>query len=99
MKPHPSSAQALPTPQDCPTSCEVWGQPRHTTPALPSPQDYLTSREVRDQYRLSIPFLSQMRCRGEGPRFTRLGIRKVLYLRADVQTWLEAHAIKTKSAI
>jgi predicted DNA-binding transcriptional regulator AlpA len=66
--------------------------------ALPAPQDYLTSREVRDQFRLSIPFLSQLRCRGEGPRFTRLGIRKVLYLRSDVKAWLEAHAIETRSA-
>ena len=67
-------------------------------PALPTPQDYLTSREVRDQYRLSIAFLSQLRCRGEGPRFTRLGVRKVLYLRSDVQAWLESHAIETKPA-
>ena len=71
--------------------------PLNTQPALPSPQDYLTSRELLQQYRLSAGFLSAMRCRGEGPRFVRLGLRKVLYLRADVEAWIQAHAVQTAS--
>lgn len=69
----------------------------NTPPALPMPEDYLTSREVRDRYRLSTGYLSSLRCKGEGPRFTRLGIRKVLYLRADVEAWLQAHSVETNA--
>jgi len=68
------------------------------TPLLPTPQDYLTSREIKEQYRLSRPFLSLMRCTGKGPRFMRLGARKVLYLRADVEAWIQAHAVETEQA-
>ena len=67
-------------------------------PALPTPQDYLTSRQVSEQYHLSIPLLSQWRCKGEGPRFIRLGRRKVLYLRSDVVAHLDANAVETKPA-
>jgi len=69
-----------------------------TPPALPTPQDYLTSRDLVVQYRLSTPYLSLMRCRGEGPRWIRLGKRKVLYLRADVEAWIQAHAVETAKA-
>lgn len=71
--------------------------PLNTPPALPTPQDYLTSRELLQQYRLSSAFLSAMRCRGEGPRWIKLGRRKVLYLRADVEAWIQAHAVETAS--
>ena len=64
----------------------------------PSPEDRLTSREVTEQYRLSSAFLSNLRCQLEGPRFTRLGIRKILYRRADVEAWLQAHTVETKPA-
>lgn len=67
------------------------------TLALPSPQDYLTSRELGLQYRLSPAFLSVMRCQGKGPRWIRLGAKKVLYLRADVEAWIQAHAVETAS--
>lgn len=60
-------------------------------PALPKPQDYLTSREIQGHYRMSIGYLSQLRSRGEGPRFYKLGARKILYLRADVEAWINAH--------
>ncbi|MDP2815966.1 MAG: hypothetical protein Q8O19_04740 [Rectinemataceae bacterium] len=69
-----------------------------TAPALPTPQDYLTSRELGLQYRLSTAYLSMMRCRGEGPRFMRLGAKKVLYLRADVESWIQSHAVETVKA-
>jgi predicted DNA-binding transcriptional regulator AlpA len=71
--------------------------PINTPPALPNPQDYLTSREVTQQYRLSVGLLSTMRCQGIGPRFIRLGVRKVLYLRSDIEAWLQAHAVQTAS--
>jgi predicted DNA-binding transcriptional regulator AlpA len=65
----------------------------NVTPTLPKAMDYLTSREIQAQYRLSIAYLSQMRTRGEGPRYARLGSRKVIYLRADVERWIIAHSI------
>ncbi|BDU77986.1 helix-turn-helix transcriptional regulator [Mesoterricola sediminis] len=63
-----------------------------------SPDDFLTSRDVTKQFRLSAAFLSALRCKGEGPRFTRLGRRKVLYRRADVEAWLKAHEVETNPA-
>lgn len=69
-----------------------------TTLALPTPEDLLTSREVTACFRLSSALLSAWRCKGEGPRFFRLGTKKVLYKRADVEAWLQAHAVDTKSA-
>lgn len=65
--------------------------------ALPNPQDYLTSRETSQRYRLSTAFLSSMRMKGTGPRFIRLGAKKVLYLRADIEAWIQAHSVETAS--
>ena len=62
---------------------------------LPTPEDFLTSREVTAQFRFSSALLSSWRCKEEGPRFFRLGAKKVLYRRADVEAWLQAHAVDT----
>lgn len=68
------------------------------SPPLPNPQDLLTRREVCQQYRMSLPWLSLIGTRGEGPAMFRLGRKKILYRRADVEAWLEAHSTAPKSA-
>ncbi|MBZ0251735.1 MAG: DNA-binding protein [Candidatus Methylomirabilis sp.] len=38
---------------------------------------------------IPVRSLEGLRLRGGGPKFTRAGKRKVLYLLADLQAWLE----------
>jgi len=65
---------------------------------LPQAQDLLTRREVCQQYRMSLPWLSALGARGEGPTMLRLGKKKILYRRTDVEAWLEAHSTATQGA-
>ncbi|MBS0235541.1 MAG: helix-turn-helix domain-containing protein [Proteobacteria bacterium] len=58
------------------------------------PDDLLTTFEAAQVLRLSVPTLERMRLAGNGPIFIKLGPGKrarVVYRRADLDTWLLAH--------
>jgi predicted DNA-binding transcriptional regulator AlpA len=57
----------------------------------------LTSREVGAWVGLTPAALSQLRFKGRGPKFRRLGPRTVRYVQSDVQAWID-EAERTPSA-
>ena len=56
----------------------------------------LTERQVAEHLGLSVATLRAWRHRGKGPRFLRLG-RSVRYLPADVDEFVRASAVDTRS--
>jgi predicted DNA-binding transcriptional regulator AlpA len=56
--------------------------------------DLLSTRELADWLDVSIQWVEIGRHAGYGPRFRRIGPRRIRYLRADVMEWLDdrAHA-------
>lgn len=49
---------------------------------------WMTVAEAADYLRVSKPFLNKARCYGGGPRFSKLGSKRILYNRADLDTWV-----------
>lgn len=56
-------------------------------PSATSP--YLTTPEAAAYLRVSKSYLDKGRVYGNGPRFVRLGERKVVYRIADLDAWAE----------
>jgi len=56
--------------------------------------DALTTQEVAERLRLSPRTLELWRQRGDGPPYVRVGPRRVLYRRADVETWLASRLVE-----
>lgn len=52
----------------------------------------LTGEEVGEWVGLTPSALSQMRFKGTGPKFRKLGPKTVRYSAADVQAWIDASA-------
>ena len=63
------------------------------TPALPAAKlaagNLLTDTEVAALYGCAVATLRNMRWRGEGPAFVRLGGRMIRYKPADVQAFID----------
>lgn len=49
-----------------------------------------TPEEVAEALHTSPAGLAQLRYRGEGPKFVRVGRRRVLYRWSDVENWIAA---------
>ena len=62
--------------------------PKHTDDPRP---DLLTISEAAELLRTPVATLRYWRHLGTGPASFRLG-RRVLYRRADLRTWIDAHA-------
>ena len=60
------------------------------------PEDKLGHRDAARHLGLAQSTLAKMRCRGGSPPFLRLG-RKVVYCRADLDTWLNARRATSTS--
>jgi hypothetical protein len=58
---------------------------------IPSDIDTATPAQVADALDTTVAGLAQMRYRGTGPRFTRVGSRKVLYRWSDIRAYLDAN--------
>lgn len=50
---------------------------------------YLLVEQAADYLRVSKNNLDKLRVSGKGPRFVRLGRRKVLYRKSDLDKWVE----------
>ena len=50
---------------------------------------YLTVPQAADYLRVSKNHLDKLRVSGRGPPFARLGRRKVLYRRSDLDKWVD----------
>ncbi|MBB4853765.1 putative DNA-binding transcriptional regulator AlpA [Mycobacteroides chelonae] len=53
--------------------------------------DTATPKEVAAYLHTSEAGLAQLRYRGQGPKFVRVGPRKVIYRWADVKAYLDAN--------
>ena len=59
--------------------------------------DYLTVKEASVMLRVSKSYLDKLRCSGGGPEFVRVGIRKILYRRCDLESWIRQHRFESTS--
>ena len=55
-----------------------------------SNKTFMTTKEVARYLSVSTSWLEQLRCRGEGPPYYKLG-GKVLYEKSEVDAWFESH--------
>ena len=53
-----------------------------------------TSKDVAAYLHTTEQGLAQMRYRGTGPRFIKVGPRKILYRWSDVQAFLDANTVQ-----
>ncbi|MFC3373085.1 helix-turn-helix transcriptional regulator [Glutamicibacter protophormiae] len=60
-----------------------------TTVTIPEVEVLHTPAALGDRLGLSVGALAQMRYRGNGPRFIKLGGRQVRYRESDIQAWLD----------
>jgi predicted DNA-binding transcriptional regulator AlpA len=58
--------------------------------------DMATPEEVAEALHTTTAGLAQMRYRGNGPKFVRLGERRVLYRWSDIEDWIAA-STRTRS--
>lgn len=54
--------------------------------------------ELADELGCSVAFLAQRRYMGDGPKFIKMGARKVRYRRVDVEAWLAARTTSRTAA-
>lgn len=59
---------------------------------------YLTSKEAAAYRRLAEITLRKERMSGTGPRYVKHG-RRVLYVKADLDTYLRAHIIEPRKSL
>lgn len=62
--------------------------------------EYLTEREFSKRYHVSVRTVQRWRVTGEGPRFVRLGPRRVVYRLSDCEFWAASrtHASRAEEA-
>ncbi len=58
--------------------------------ALSNPEIYLTEVEFAGRYHLGRRTVQRWRGTGEGPRWVRLGQRRILYRLSDIEAWAAA---------
>ncbi len=63
---------------------------------LPGKRELLSEREVHTQFGLGVPWLRKCRRLRSGPPFVKIG-RMIRYRRADVEQFLDAHVIQTRT--
>lgn len=52
----------------------------------------LTPNEVADALGVTVGTLNNLRYRGEGPDFIKLGHRTIRYRQEDIEAWIESRA-------
>jgi len=69
-------------------------QRRVTSPAK---SEYFSVKETAIFLKVSKSFVDKLRGSGGGPEFLRLGRRKILYRRVDVENWARARRFESTS--
>ena len=59
----------------------------------------LTPRDVAMAYGLSEGTLANWRCKRIGPRFYRLGGRKIGYFKEDLEAWARREPVLTRDSV
>jgi predicted DNA-binding transcriptional regulator AlpA len=55
----------------------------------------LSQRQAADYLGLTIPTLQRQRTDGTGPRFLKLGKRKVAYRLSDIHEWIDGRVVRS----
>jgi predicted DNA-binding transcriptional regulator AlpA len=50
--------------------------------------EILTTPQAADFLKLAVSTVEKLRCHGGGPKFIKLGSRRVAYLKADLEEWI-----------
>lgn len=58
----------------------------------------MTTAEAARHLGINPGYLTNLRCWGTGPRWRRVGLRSVRYLRADLDAWIARRASKDADA-
>lgn len=80
-----------------PKSSPAYSGAAPRVPAPDPPTDWITTPEVAALLQVPESRVFDLRKRGTGPRWYKLGHRDVRYSRADVLAWLEEKARAPKS--
>lgn len=59
---------------------------------------YLTEREVSERYRIPQRTLEYWRVTGDGPAFTRLGARRIVYAETACEAWATSRTFASRAA-
>jgi len=59
----------------------------------------LTPRDVSIVYGISEGTLANYRCKRVGPKFYRLGGRKIVYFQNDLETWARREPVLTRDSV
>ncbi|HEY0200830.1 MAG TPA: DNA-binding protein [Burkholderiaceae bacterium] len=60
-------------------------------------ETYLTERQFSDRYHVAPRTLQRWRVTGEGPRFVRLGVRRIAYRLSDAEAWAGQHVYVSRA--
>jgi predicted DNA-binding transcriptional regulator AlpA len=52
--------------------------------------EILTTRQASDYLKLAVSTVEKLRCHGGGPKFIKLGSRRVAYLKPDLEEWISS---------
>jgi excisionase family DNA binding protein len=58
---------------------------------------YLGTRDAASYLSLSADTMERMRLRGDGPAFARVGDRRIVYRREDLDAWVAARVVTSTS--
>jgi hypothetical protein len=61
------------------------------------PNEYVTEQGLHERYMIPPRTAQRWRSTGDGPRWIRLGRRRVLYRISDVEAWLTARTYRHRA--
>jgi predicted DNA-binding transcriptional regulator AlpA len=67
-----------------------------STDDLP-PDRYLTEQDLLEEYLIPPRTAQRWRSEGRGPKWIRLGRRRVIYRRSDVEIWLAERTFSSRA--
>ena len=62
-------------------------------------KEMLTPEDVSERWSISRGTLANWRCRREGPKFFKVGKRKILYRSDDVRRYFESSPVQTLDSV
>ncbi len=60
---------------------------------------WMTPKDFEAEFGITTGTQANWRCRKIGPKYHKLGARKVAYLRSDVEAWATSNPVLTRDSI
>lgn len=61
-------------------------------------ESYFPERELHERYGIPARTAQRWRVTGDGPPWVRIGARRIMYRKRDVEAWLEARTFQSRAA-